>query len=295
VVLTLSLIRSLDWEPPGWLSVSLMMFTLFGYYSLTAIVSGTPAAVMGFLFLAILIALHSFSDELVGALLFLVAYQWEVTALFFLFMVVFVIANRRWRVLSGFGMSLAVLIAVSFLAYPGWGLPYFRGVLADWYRSGTLTFGFIMSTWFPGSRFSIGFWTALLLGIVVFLEWLGAVGAHYRRTVWTACLSLAATPFMGLPIFPANHVVLLPALSLIVMLVWERWTHRRILFTLLILLTAFGAPYWLYLRVISGYPGIYSDWLTLLPPLATIVGLYWMRWWAFRSPRTWFDRMEDRV
>lgn len=287
-------IRSLEWEPPRWLFVALSIFGIFSYYSLAALGSGTPAVILTFFFFAILISLRSFSDELAGALLFLVAYQWEVGALFFLFIAVFVIANKRWRLLTGFGMSLAILLAISFLAYPGWGLPYFRAVLVDWSRGADLNFGHIMSAWYPNARISIGFWTSLLLGIILFLEWLGSVDSHYRRIVWTVCLTLAVTPLMGFAIFPSNHIVLLPALMLIIMLVWERWTRQRVVFTLLILSISYLVPFWLYNRVITGYPKIYADLLTVLPPIAAILGLYWMRWWAIRSPRTWFDQIGDR-
>jgi hypothetical protein len=290
-----SLIRSLEWEPPRWLYFLLMASAIFGYASLVAVGSGTPAVAMTLLMFAVLYSLRSFSDELAGALLFLVAYQWEVSALFFLFVFVFMLANRRWKVLTGFGMSLAILLAISFLSYPGWALPYARGALSDWYRSGGLTFGNAMSSIFPNVGFRFGFWVSLLMGGILFLEWLGSVNSHYRRIVWTACLSLAVTPLMGLAVFPSNHVTLLPSLVLLVMLVWERWTRQRVGFTLLVLLTAFLVPFWLYYRVISGAPGLYSDLLIVLPPVASIVGLYWMRWWAFRTPRTWFDQIEGRV
>ena len=231
-----SFIRSLDWEPPLWLGILMLTTGMFSYYSMVALGTGSPAIMMAILFFAVIYSLRLFSDELAGALLFLVAYQWEVSAIFFLFVLVFVIANRRWKVLTGFGMSLAILFAVAFLTYPGWAIPYFRGVLADWYRIDSLTCGHMMSLWFPGARFSIGFWTALLLGVVLFLEWLGSVDAHYRRIAWVVCLSLAATPLMGYAIFPENHIVMIPALILIIMLVWERWTRQRVLFVLLITL-----------------------------------------------------------
>lgn len=289
-----SFIRSLEWESPFWLYIFLMIFSVFGYYSLAALGSGTPTVVITFLIFAIVYLLRSFSDELAGALLFLVAYQWEVSGLFFLYVMVFVFANRRWKVLGGFGMSLAILLAISFLAYPGWGLPYLRGVLSDWHRGANLTFGHVMSMWFPNARFSIGLWTSIFLGIILFLEWLGSINSYHRRIVWTVCLSLAVTPLMGFAIFPSNHVVLLPSLILIVMLAWERWTRRRVLYVLLVLLGAFLIPFWLYARVSMGSPAIYSDLLMILPPVAAIIGLYWMRWWAFRSPRTWFDQIGDR-
>ncbi|HSM71754.1 MAG TPA: hypothetical protein VK851_09435 [Anaerolineales bacterium] len=293
--LIILLINSLEWEPPRWLIVGLAAIALFGYYSLTAVGAGTPASVIVLLCFFILAALQTFSDELAGALLFLIAYQWEVTALFFLYIVVFMIANKRWRILTGFGMSMAILVAISFLAYPGWGLPYFRAVLADWYAAPNISFGRTVSGWFPATNIAIGLWIGLLLGIVLFLEWIGSVSSHYRRIVWIVCLSLAVTPLMGFAVFPSNHVMLLPSLVLITMLVWERWTRRRVLYTLLILLTVFLLPYWLYYRVLQGAPTIYSELLTFLPPIATIVGLYWMRWWAFRFPRTWSDQIGDRA
>ena len=65
-------------------------------------------------------------------LLFLVAYQWEVGGLFFLFIMVFVFANRRWGV-SGRIWNVALYFACRFISrsYPGWGLPYIRAVLSD--------------------------------------------------------------------------------------------------------------------------------------------------------------------
>lgn len=289
-----SFIRSLEWEPPNWLFALLLLTGVFGYYSLTAFGSGTPAVFLTVLFFGILYALRSFADELAGALLFLTFYQWEAGALFFLFILVFVFANRRWRVLYGFGMALAILLAVSFLAYPGWALPYVRAVLSDWYRSENLTFGYYASRWFPQAGSFVELWLVLLLVIIIVLEWLGAVNSHYRRIAWTACLSLAVTPLTGFAVFLSNHVVLFPSLILIVMLIWERWIRQRVWVTLLVLLASFLVPFWLYSQAIAGAPRIYADLLTVLPPIASLLGLYWMRWWAVRSPRTWADQIGVR-
>jgi len=283
-----------DWQPPRWLSIFLLGFGLFSYFSLHALITATPAIVLAFLYLCILLALRSFSDELAGALLLLVAYQWEVGGLFFLFILLFVFANRRWNVLAGFGMSLFVLLVVSFLANPDWGLPYIRAVLSNWYRSVNFNLGHILSNWFPDSRFSIGGIVSVILGIILFLEWLASVEAHFRRVVWTASLSLAATPLIGLAIFPSNYVVLILPFILILALAWERWTRRRVLSTLLILIFALLIPFGLYLQTVKVYNPFYSELLAVLPPVAAIVGLYWMRWWVLRSPRTWIDQVGIR-
>src|SRR5688572_3770269 len=280
-----------EWEPPRWLYILLIGLGLFSYFSLQALVSNSTTIFLTFLYLAIILALRAYSDELAGALLFLVAYQWEVGALFFLYILVLVFANRRWGVLTGFGMSLVVALVISFLTYPGWGLPYIRAVLSDWYRGANINLNSIAAAWFPDSRFSVGAITSVVVGVIVFIEMVTSTQSHFRRIVWTACLSLAATPLLGFAIFPSNHVALIPALILILALVWERWTRQRAFATLLVLGIAVLVPFGIYFRGTLLSDRLYSDLLSVLPPVATIIALYWMRWWVLHPPRTWSDQI----
>lgn len=282
-----------EWQPPRWLYVLLLGFGLLGQFSLNGLMTGTPAIMLTFLYLCILLALRSFSDELAGVLLALVAYQWEVGGLFFLFILFFALTNRRWGVLAGLGMALFILLVVSFMVYPGWGLPYIRAVLADWLRSENLTFAHILSTWFPNARFPLGNIVAIVLGFVVFAEWVASLHSHFRRVVWTAALSLAAAPLMGFPIFPSNQVVLILPFLLVIALVWERWQRRRVFFSVLVFLLILVIPYALYIRAVYIYDPLILDLIAVLPPIGAILGLYWMRWWVLRSPRTWFDRLGE--
>ena len=284
-----------EWQPRRWLYVLLLGFGLLQYFSVNALVTATPAIFLAFLYLCILLALRSRSDELAGVLLSLVAYQWEVGGLFFLFILVFVFMNRRWGVLAGLGMALFVLLVVSFLTNSDWGLPYIRAALSAWYRGQNLTLGYIVSTWLPNLRFPAGPVISILVAILLFLEWWDSADAHFRRVVWTACLSLAATPLMGFPIFPSNHVVLILPFILILALVWERWPRYRTLRVVLLLLLVLLIPFGLYYRAVSVYDPLVIDLISVLPPIAAILGLYWMRWWVLRSPRTLFDRLGDHA
>ncbi|MCC6299742.1 MAG: DUF2029 domain-containing protein [Anaerolineales bacterium] len=287
-------IRLSEWEPPRWLYISLILFALFSFYNLNSLLSNSPAIFFLFLCLSILLALRSLNDELAGALLLLVAYQWEVNALFFLFIVFAVVANKRWKVFGGFVMSLFVLLVVSFLANPSWGLPYLRAVLSDWYRGAHLNLNSYLSFWFADSRFPIASTIAAVLCVIVFLEWLGALRANFRRIVWVALLSLAVTPLLGFAIFPSNHVVLLPALILVIALVWERWYHRHIVASALALASAFIVPFVVNILYVTTTKRLYSDMSTLLPPVAAIVALYWMRWQVVRASRPWIEQVGIR-
>jgi hypothetical protein len=283
--------RLSEWEPPLGLNIILIGFGLFSFFSLNALLTASPAILLNLLYLGALLALRSHSDELAGALLLFAAYQWEVGGLFFLLIIIFVFANRRWGVLAGFGMSLILLMILSFLVDPGWVLPYIRSVLSNLLQARNLNLGGIISGWFPEVRFSLGWLVSVVLVGVVAIESIGALYAPFRRLVWVASLALTAMPLPGLAIFPANYVVLILPMVLVVSLIWERWPRGRLIAMLLILLVFYVAPYYLYTETVIAYNPFYTEILSVLPSVLMIIALYWMRWWVVHSPRIWADRI----
>jgi hypothetical protein len=280
-----------EWEPPRGLFFLLLSLGLLNFFSLNALLTASPTIFLTLLYLGVLLALRSSSDELAGALLLLVAYQWEVSGLFFLSILIYVFTNRRWNVLAGFGMALVVVLIVSFLSYSGWGLPYIRAVLSNFFQGFDLNLNHILLSWLPPTRISISGIISILLILIVIIESIASARSHFRRVFWTAALALAATPLVGLAIFPSNFVVLLPSLILILALVWERWSRWRALRVTLILLPWIAVPFFFYVQTVYVYSPLYTDLLSVLPPFAAILGLYWMRWWVVRSPRIWAEQI----
>ncbi len=283
-----------EWKPPAWLAVLLIGFGLFNYFSIDSFLSGSPAIFLTLLYVCILVALRSFADELAGVLLFLVAYQWEVGALFFLFILVFVLANRRWNVFVGFGMTLMILLIVSFISNSDWIMPYINAGLFDWSRGVNYSFAITLSYLVPVFSLSVIRWLTAVLGIALLFEALWAVDVYFRHVAWMAFLVLAVNPIMGFAIFPSNHIVLIPAFILVIALVWERWTKNRVVVSMLLLLLGFLFSFGLYYQALFTTMRLYSDLLKIIPPVLAIIGLYWMRWWAVRPPRIWADQFGVR-
>ena len=283
-----------EWEPPRWMFVIMLGFGLFSYFSVNSFLSASPTIFLTLIYLSILFALRSFSDELAGALLFLVAYQWEVGALFFLFVLVFIVANRRWSVFVGLGMALLVFVIVSFISNSGWFISYVRAVLFDWTRGMSYSFLVTLSDIFPLISLAVSRWVSIVIAVILLFEAIRSVNEHFVHITWVAFLSLALNPVMGFAIFPSNHVVLLPAFILVIALVWERWTNRRALVSIILLGLVLIFSYGIYFQSTHTPYHLYSDLLKILPPIAAIVALYWMRWWAVRPPRIWADQLGGR-
>ena len=287
-------VRLTEWKIPRWMFIVLIGFGLFNPYSVNAILSASPTIFLTFIYLSILIALHSFSDELAGMLLFLVGYQWEVGALFFLFILVFVVANRRWSVFTGFGMLLIVFMVVAFILNSSWFIPYARAILFDWRRGVSYSFGFTLSDVFPLVSLAVGRWLSIGVAVLLLFETILSVNEYIMHVTWVAFLSLALNPIMGFAIFPSNHVVLLPAFILFVALAWERWENKRALLSVGLLSFVFIFSYGIYFQSIYATSNLYGDLLKIIPPIMAIIALYWMRWWAVRPPRIWADQLGGR-
>ena len=86
----------------------------------------------------------------------------------------------------------------------------------------------------------------------------------------------------------------MPAIIIITALVWERWTNQRIAVSLFLIGLIFFFYFGLYFEAASKSADIYSELLSVLPPILITLGLYWMRWWAVRPPRIWADQFGAR-
>jgi hypothetical protein len=291
VLLTL---RLSELESPRWLTIGLILLGVFNYFSLESLRSGSSAILLVFIYLAALSALQSHADELAGVMLFFAAYQWEVGALFFAVVLLLAFANRRWGLFAGFGMTLVVMFLVAFLAKPDWAIAFARAAWFDWTRRVDYTFTIALTNIFPkASILSIG-WIAIPGAAILFGELIRAVNAQWRQILWVASLALVLNPFMGFAIFPENHVGLLPAFLLVVLLIRERWKKRQHVVGALSWMILFALSFVMYYKSLNSTDRLYDDLMRIAAPIFALICLYWMRWWAVRPPRLWADQLGAR-
>ena len=85
-------------------------------------------------------------------------------------------------------------------------------------------------------------------------------------------------------------VPLILPLMLIIIISRERWQKLGNGIALLQLAIYFGVPWLLFTQGLPQRIGIgVNDLIFLLWPSLAILGMYWIRWWTIRPPRTWLD------
>jgi len=292
ILMTFFSFQLTDWHP-SWIFRGLYyFFGIFSFYSFTAIVEGAPVILLGLAYAGILLSLKRNMDELIGALLALSTFQWEVGGLFILFMIWWVFVNRRWRILTSFGMLLFILGTVSLFWYPGWIWPFLQ---ATWNNLkipyGFSTYNILAQVW-PGFGIKL-FWVLLAVFIIVFgIEWRASRKASFRRIYWTACLTIAIMPLLGMRSELENLSVLVIPFALIFSVMVERWKIVGSIVSPIFLLLTLAIPWIIYLSNSSLFGDMTESFLYLFYPVLTVSGLYWIRWWAIHPPRTWLDTVK---
>ena len=226
LVLTAVLIlRLIEWPPRRLFLMVFFLLSIFSFYSISALLDGTPAILLCLLYFGILYALQNQQDELAGALLVLTFFRWEVGLLFLTLIFWRVYSEKRSHVFYGFGMLLVVLLIVSFLMNPGWVIPFLRSSLTDLRTNYGFTSGAILLRLWPTFNTHFLWIIPVRLILLLGIEWYASRGPDFHHFLWTCCLTLAVTPLIGFRTDLSNLVVLFPGLALIFATVVERWRH----------------------------------------------------------------------
>lgn len=281
-----------DWRPPRPLVFAYAAFAVLGLYSVLAWYDGSPAVLLGLLYVGVVWAYGSGRDELAGALFALCLFDWEVGAPFVLLFLLRVFGERRWNVLAGSLMVIILLGAISFMLSPGWIMEFLTATLASVRAPFGFTTAAALESLFPMSGVLVSRILAGLILIALVYEWVTTRGSDFPRFLWTACLALATAPLLGFRTELGALVVLLPAVGVIC-----AGTMQRRLQTPWIagafLAVSFGLPWLIFGRWLTAGDPKAGGLLLVFYPLLTILGLYWTRWWFTHPQQTWVERARE--
>jgi hypothetical protein len=186
-------------------------------------------------------------------------------------------------------MLCFILFFISFLTYPNWIIPFLRATVNNLRADFGFNIRAILVDFFPAQGAALGWILTLGLFLLLGYEWSLARSGDYRHFYWAACLSLAAAPLLGFHTEMENLAVLIIPLALVFAIVHDRWHRLGDGLTILLMLTIFVLPWMLYLFVVSRFGTTAQEIIFLFLPLSTLIGLYWIRWWAIRPPRILSD------
>ena len=279
-------LRLTEWEAPRIFTVLFIFFAVFNFYTFQAIYEANPVLILGLLYIGILFTYREELDELTGALMAFSLYYWEVGLPFLVLVFLRVYYEKRTRVFAGFFMSCFILFFISFLTYPSWIVPFARATVNNLRADFGYNIHTIFAHLWPAQGAILAWIFTSTLVITLGYEWSLARSGDNRRFYWTACLSLAAAPLLGFRTEVEHLSVLIIPLALIFAIIHDRWQRFGNGLIILLMVIIFALPWALYLFSVSRFG---AEIIFLFLPISTLIGLYWIRWWAIRPPRILSD------
>jgi hypothetical protein len=273
-------LRLIDWKPPRLLLALVLLVSIFWVYGAISILSGSGAGFVALALAGFLLAMKEGHDEVAGALFLLTGTMPSLTGLLLFFFLWWVFYRRRWRVLWGVLMALALLLAVAFLLLPNWILPFIRGWFSHLPYTETLSSVKLFASWSPAAGLRVGWALAALFLLLLCVEWGAAMRDEYRQVAWTVCLTITVMPLMGASTSIGSYVLLfVPLMILVGVLAGRRGNSRRWGAASAFLIGVFLASWALTaILTFAGRPVALTQSLFLLLPLLLLPGLYWVRW-----------------
>jgi hypothetical protein len=286
-------LRLTGWKPARTLLPVYLVFSVIWIYGFLPLSGGSGIIFSTLAIVSLLLAIRDGRDEMAGALLVVPFLQLDFSILFVVFIIWWSVYHHRGRLIAGFLMTLTILLAASFFILSNWFLPFIAGWLSRINHLPSLSTAGIFASWWPVLGPRLGWVLTGFILVVLFLEWRNVRNKDFRHFVWTACLTLTLTPLLGIPVIPPYYELLYLPLLLFLAILAERWSRPGNwgLDSLVLLIFFFG--FWgifIGLYILGSYTAL-SEILVLGFPFLLGVGLYWMRWWAVRPPRTWSDSL----
>jgi hypothetical protein len=96
-------------------------------------------------------------------------------------------------------------------------------------------------------------------------------------------------PLLGFRTEMEHLAVLVIPLAFVFAIVHDRWHQFGNGLTILCMLVIFAFPWLFYYFAVSRFGLFAREIIFLFLPLSTLIGLYWIRWWAIRPPRILSD------
>lgn len=274
VALCLSL---LDWRLPPWLLALTVLWSVFFYHSARTIFLGQFAGLVFLCTVGTLWALKGRRDGLAGVLLSLTTLKPQMSFLLIPALLLWGLAQRRWRFLTSFGLASALLLGTSFLLQPGWLGDFVRQLAA--YPSYTAIgspIWILAHYYFPflGTPGEVALSVLLLLYLAY--EWRHLVQrGHVPDTFyWVLGLTLIVTNLVALRTATTNYVQLYFPLFLVLHHAIARGSARNLVLSLFYLLSTMG----MWLLFLATVVDRFEHPIVYLPlPLALLGAFVWIR------------------
>ena len=284
IIIPLSFVYIQGWKP-GWLVLAIFILLAFiSPFQIQALFTHDPAIFTIGLILLGLLSLKYKLDEFAGALISLTIYQPSLSGILIIFLILWVLRSKRWRILWGFLLTISLLTAISVALIPDWIISFVKAYRIESVYKNYLSSQVVLSELIPGVTNKITIFLTGIFSLVLLYEWIVMKKGDYRWLIWTISLTISMYPFLGIP-FQINYSIMffIPFAYLFIEISNKFKGKSKELIQLMILAIFFLSSWGFYLYFTNQQTQRPMNLgLFVIIPLILTSGLYWMRWWVVK-------------
>ena len=293
IIVLLSL-RVTDYRPKSWVLGLLLIFTIFGYPAVRALLSGSLVIIAALWIVLAFMAMRSGRLEVAGLLFALATVYPKSMLLLGILLVVWSWSKRNWSIVFWYAVGILFLSIVGFFLLQDWPIQYLRLLWQMRDSTNVLTAGKVFTYWMPGPGRQFGWGLSAMVFLILSLEWWSARRKEFRWLFWTGCLTLVLSLWIGFPVDLEDQVLLILPLILFLSVWEERYGKQGHWMAIVAPLVLLLGLWFLRIQANSAlYPGQAEDSLLFPMPLLLLLGLYWVRWWAIRPAKTFIEDLRS--
>ncbi len=214
-----------SWKPPWYIFLIFSLFTVFSYHVIIPWLDGSLAIWASLFVILALLAIRNDWNEGGGILLACSTIQPQMTIVLVVFILFWAASHRKRSLIIWFFMTLMIISIIGLFLVPDWIVQYLR-LLYNFsanYPPGSPAMLF-RSLW-PGLGKQLGWLITGLSIILLLVEWWLAMKKEFRWFLWTACLTIILSQWIGIPTIPGNYFIMIMPLILVSAMLAERWPH----------------------------------------------------------------------
>jgi len=283
-------LRLSGWQVSRVEKLIIILLTVLWLPGISNIITGKLTPIIILLILLSIYLILRGDDTKAGFILALTFSSFITSALALIFIIVWSISRRRWSVVTAYFSGVLFLFAITLLLIRSWPLNWLRVILntyTDWSWVHTPLMDF--ATVLPGIADYLLIFLHVIFGIYLLYLLISILGKSGREFTWKILLSLAVTFLFNVQASISQIFIVLPAAFLMFRSWSERWRSvGRLIDWCLIALIVVGS--WFFVKPeISFVKEMSLPVLVVGLPIFVIIGMIWIRWWAFRIPRLPFE------
>lgn len=272
------------WKPKMYVLGIYFLFSVLWYHGFRSVINGNAVIIVGLLLTSALYALWKEKQRAAGVLLAFSTIKPNLVVLVIFFVLVWCIYQKKKTLIIWFFGSMLVLTMGGMILVPNWILQNIWEILKYPAYNPPGSIGEVLGNWFPEFETLIRWGIGTSLGLLWAYEVWIARKKNFNWFLWTACLTLVISQWIGIATDPGNFVILFTPFVFVLARLDMRWKDQGNHVIPAILGSIFFGLWILFAVTLDyDYQPMQSSIMFLPFPGMILIGLYWIKWWVIKS------------